>query len=429
MNKTNVYLVPDLSVKDIIEYFSEFNIQIKPSEISKPTSPTVSRIYNAILELYQGRSTEDIMIQKNRTEESLFNFVLCKRMNYFLNNLGINTFSFKDIAFPDSKRFISFLSVVINFSIYRDSKQNVYESILQRNVERESMNKNLDNEIKQKENTLQEKRMHSNQKLEEVDDFKKKIEASEEDLKEKYKNFRKREREYEKLRNTKKEIDDRCCSLKLMNYSLKTDITKLRTQIVTDPDKLISLLEEMKQYVHKEKEEIKLIKEEIRKYNEEKIKLQKEMEEIKSKIKIASEYSEEMKKDENLQAEISQLDSLIKQQESTEISLKKSTETVQRQISHLETKFYRLKENDNFIKDEITTHLDSLKLEYDSKSTEREKLNTAIESNMKKLREIEFTKLNLRNEYDSFILNIRKMNNKIKEETYKKYNDYYIADE
>lgn len=160
MNKKNIYSIPDLSTKEIISYLSELNISISATDILKPTTIVCQAIYDAILELFDNQEIGD-------GDESFLVIKQVQRMGNFLNKIGVNNFTIRDIS-PDSRRFIQILSTICNFGMYRDNKRQVYEQASkmiednfivkkglenqQRNLkaEIEATNKEIDENIKTK---------------------------------------------------------------------------------------------------------------------------------------------------------------------------------------------------------------------------------------------------------------------------------------
>ena len=89
-NKRDLYIVPVLPIKEIIDYYAEIDIQIRPSDIMKPTTTSTLKLFDTLLELYKGERTSDLLL-KHRSESDFAEF---EDSLYFFNYLETHFFSF-----------------------------------------------------------------------------------------------------------------------------------------------------------------------------------------------------------------------------------------------------------------------------------------------------------------------------------------------
>lgn len=108
--------VPDLPLKDIVQYFNDIEIDCRQSDILKPTNSFLLRFYENLLDYFC-----NIKIDYN-VEESLYQMLIYKQIYSFISKIGLIDFNIKDLS-CDSRRLINILSYVINYSMFRDTKK------------------------------------------------------------------------------------------------------------------------------------------------------------------------------------------------------------------------------------------------------------------------------------------------------------------
>ncbi|KAF7684693.1 putative kinetochore protein NUF2 [Astathelohania contejeani] len=403
------------STKEIIDYFADFQIQIKPLDLQKPTPASTTKLFESLLDLYKGVKTSAIMARINSSsldstyEEALYLITLSKRVNQFIKSIGgvgrKMSFTLRDLAQPDPKRISVFLSAIVGFSMFRDSKCEVYERLSRRAQEAEGLGMDISNEIAAKEEQIRiaEEELSQRKKLQ--DAISSEIQFIESTLRESYKTHRAKIKSLEGIKKEKNILIDKQSSMQLMVLNLKGEIACLKTQIVSDPTKLMDLLEEMKSMVSKEKESIALLKQRSEELSN--LNLEYNLEELKVCAKKCALIKAEHKKIGVLLREMSNVENVINESNNEILVYQKKINHVYRQISHLESKIHNLQENDKQCTTMITDQLGVLKSNYEKMSEAKLSIREKIEENMKKTREIENEILKAKTTHDNECVEIQ----------------------
>ncbi|KAG5860408.1 Ndc80p-complex mitotic spindle protein [Encephalitozoon hellem] len=420
MQKRNVYAVPDLPVKEIMQYFSEMEINIKASDILKPTPQSTQRIYEILLEVYCGIRTSDMVPRMENTEmfeESLSYLLLQKRMSSFLRRIGIDNFGLKDLA-PDSKRLIGILSVIVNFSMFRDNKRHVYERVCQMNDEKLLLRNEIDEKVHNAKKELERCERDAKKSVEEAKEVEREISVLESELKDFYKHQRALVQETERVKAERNECSDKLSSLRLMLLNLNQEITCLKTQVVSDPTKLMELLDEMRCLISKENEIMRGL-EAKRISLKERIEFMELIKEDTMKaITLSLSNKEADKAIDRTNREISELELQIKNLDSGINALKIRLNHVNRQISHIESKIFNLQDNDKRCSEEISAKLEKLKNNYGIVSDERNSIRRKIEENVRLTKNIEYELVKKRNEHINDITTIQSALCRLKDDVF-----------
>lgn len=408
----NVYTVPDLPVKEIVRYFNEMEIQIKASDILKPTPQSAQRIYEMILEVYCGTRTSDVLARTGLVEngwmfeDSLSHILLQRRMAGFLKKIGIDNFGFRDLV-PESKRLIGILSVVVNFSMFRDNKRHVYERMCQLNDEKLVLKGEVDERLHSARRELERCEREARRSCEERRAVEEEICSLETELRELYKQQRMLIQETERIKVERNECSDRLSSAQLVLLNLGQEITCLKTQIVSDPTKLMELLEEMRCLILKESEFSREL-EARRTHLRERIEgIEAVKEDAMRAIRLCLENKETDRAICRTNREISEVEAQIKGLDSGINALKIRLNHVMRQISHIESKMFNLQDSDRRCSEEMSAKLEKLKDNYGTISDERSSIKRRMEENMRETKGLEYEMVKRKNEHAGDITSIQ----------------------
>lgn len=396
--KRNIYSVPDLPTKEIISYFADLNITIAAGDILKPTVAVTSAIFDSILELFEGKSVED-------GEESIQVIKQVQRMGTFLNKIGISNFTVRDIA-PDSRRLIQILSTIINFGMYRDNKKGVYEQASKMADNNFAIKKNLEKQQDEIKSMIEKAQAGLGENAKTKENLEKEIENLENELKEFYKYQKAKMEEVSLLKSEKIEIGDKLCSCQLLEHNLKQEITCYKTQIVSDPSKLMELIEEMRGLIEKERDAIKALEKTIQERTAALAKYQKSNEQAGKIHLIVKELNEIEENIEKHDQHILLNESKLKNWDSNMNALKIRINHIERQISHLESKIYNLQSRDKKISEEISIKINDLQQKYDSVNNEREVLLEKVRNNNKLIQDVMFEKAKKSGEHERYCAEI-----------------------
>ncbi|EQB61371.1 kinetochore nuf2-like protein [Vairimorpha apis BRL 01] len=400
--------VPDLPIKDILEYFNDIGIEIRQSDILKPNNIILLRIYENIVTTFTNIELNYIV------DESLYQIILYKKIYNFLTKIGFLNFSIKDLN-CESRRFINILSYVVNFSMYRDTKKNVYNKIKQLNDEKNILKEDVEKKIIMKKKEIINLKNNLNSQNKNKENLENEILELDNELKEIIKIQRNLANETELLKSERDEVNDKLNSFQLLIMNTKKEIECLKTQIVSDPTKLVALLKEMKELLHKENESLKNLEKESINLNLKIQFLQKSKEEIKGLINKAVLLKNINSDIEKINNYINNTKTIIKNIESTINASKIRLNYIIRQIGHIETKIYNLQENDKKCSEEIFSKMDKLKVDYKDISTKRSTLQENLDKIIKKCKKLEYEIIKAKNEHECYVNDIVNLLNNIKD--------------
>ncbi|KAI5152139.1 kinetochore protein Nuf2, partial [Enteropsectra breve] len=351
------------------------------------------------------------------SDESLQVIRQVQRMGEFLQRLGVTNFTIRDIN-PDSKRLVQILSTIINFGMYRDNQRHVYERAshvaednYRAKAELERRMASLSEEIR----TLQEKLAENSS---EAKSLQEEVEMLQTELKNFYRHQKDKISEVTLLKHEKAEFEDRLCSLQLVEHNLRQEIACLKTQVVSDPTKLMELVEEMRELIEKEKTAIKNIERNSghKQAQQQRINILKEQ--VHKAIEIRDEIAAVDEKTERMGQENIMLEGRLKNWDSNISALKIRISHIERQISHIESKILNLQTKDKKCSEEISDKIKNLKLKYDNVSGERGDMMERVKENNMKIQELAYERVKQSGEYDkecSELINMLiKLNNQIK---------------
>lgn len=392
MNRRNAYTVPDFPSKEITSYFSELGIDMVIADVLKPTQTTTQRIYESLLAIFVGPPPQIL-------GESLQVINIVQRMGSFLMRIGIQNFTIKDLS-PDSRRLIQILSTIANFGMYRDNKRQVYEkvsTIADTNYKARSQLESTLLGIKEEMRAVQDD-LDENTKTKET--LENEIRCLENELREFYKHQKDKISEVSLLKAEKTELNDKLSSCQLLEHNMRQEITCLKTQVVSDPTKLLELVEEMRQLIERERDSIKAIDVSIAERNARcgyVMKCGAALERIRDLTKDINETDEKIEKfDHNGIL----LENKLKNWDSSINAIKIRINHIDRQISHLESKIFNLQSKDKKCSEEISTKIGNLRLRYDAVSGEREEMTERIRSNNKLVQDLMYQKAKVSGEFE-----------------------------
>ncbi|KAF9764863.1 putative kinetochore protein NUF2 [Nosema granulosis] len=417
--------VPDLPVKEIIQYFSELDITIKQADLLKPSYQFVTSLYEGILGIYTsqnvfGNLVSDINMEDQ--EDSIYLILLYKKMYNFMCRIGVEDFSIKDFS-PETKRLIGILSSVINFSMYRDSKKHVYEKMYKVSEEREVIKREVETKIKKKEQELRKCTGEFEVQKGERSKLEQEIAELEENFREVVKIQKILVSETDKLKTERDESNDKLNSLQLLIMNIKQDVACLSSQVVEDPSKLISLLKEMKELVNKEGDSLKELECNKAKYLFKIGSLKTNCEELKQILSLSRNIKDCDKEIEAFKRQIDDIGSNMSNTESSINVCKIRLNHLERQISHIESKLSNLQEIDRRCADEISDRMVNLKNDYEKLSTQRTSMQSKIDQNYNQMKAIEQEIVKTRNEHENEVNDLLNMFCNLKDKQLQSFNE------
>lgn len=343
--KQENYTIPELSIKEIKDYFSDQQIQINTSDLIKPTLESTIKLFEQFLEFFTGQNFPDIFeeIRNNSEnleyEDTLYLVGIFRSMNELLKSIGVNDFSIKDMLKPDQKKITKIFSILVSFSMFRDMRAPLYkdavESVENIHTEVENFKQELEDLVLLNKNTEEE---HDKLALEfinlenEEESLRKNCEELTKFLEESYSKYLEIEKENENLKDTistkklelethKQEIKSYQSFLVSNPDELKREVNKLSEDLKKkergfrnlgkEYNDLIKKIEKLKQ-IHQSLTEINNLKntlenakEDYDRFTEENVKLGSIINENEASIKsLKIKYDHEMRKRENLKQKL-----------------------------------------------------------------------------------------------------------------------------
>ncbi|KAL6121891.1 hypothetical protein NUSPORA_01123 [Nucleospora cyclopteri] len=362
-----IYNLPALSPKKIISYFNELEIDITENDLNKPTQVFVTKFYMEILLIYANKN------YSKASENSSFMLNFVKDISDFLSTIGLNNVPLKEIFNPSNKKFIVICSYIANFSMFRDSKKNLYEKASEIADSTISLSKKIANKktnLMESINSLKENLQEHQNRCKELQA---EIDANEGELKAAKNTQKDKISELSLLKKERMELNDKFCSLEMLDLNLKQDIKKLNGQIVTNPEELMSLVQEMRVLLNNEKNNVSSLTKVINERSSNYSVLNKTLEQNKKLLGIAEAIFQTEEEAENLEQREFLANSQMKNVESSIKNRKIRINHINRQINHIESKIDALEGKNRKLKEEMQQKLQQIKCEYEILTGEKKK--------------------------------------------------------
>lgn len=239
------YNLPSLPQRKIVNYFRDFEIEINEHNLMKPTAAFVQKFYVDILMVFTNRSYLK-EIDSNSSNNIKNMIVFTRELTDFLTSIGLNNLTIKDIFMPSEKTFTQICSYIANFSMYRDSKKDLYDRGVEIVEETEKKKKVLfakKMSIGKQIEELSQNKTHNTNKLNSTTQSLNLLNAQLKEIKQKQKA---KMDVITSLKSKRMEMTDKKCELEMIEHDLSQDIKRLNLQIVSNPEELLSLVQEMR---------------------------------------------------------------------------------------------------------------------------------------------------------------------------------------
>lgn len=396
----------------------DLRIPLSDSELVKPTTAVVQRIFEAFADIFMGIGKEQLGQQPTfQVVETLehpdlhldsINLVAFYRLLLrLMTEVGIEDFSLRDLIKPEAPRLRLILSAVINFAKFREEQLAVFEEFSRRSEEAAEQrtkltkrNEDLSVRIagvrakhREEEPATLELKEEMTRMIQTLRDLKKEqtLLSSELDM------FKARKQEnFEKLTNTQ-----------FLLGNIKQECNKLKSRIVHSPDKLLQIIAEMNASITNEKSNI--------------AQLERRSRELQMKLEALAQLEQELlrtlqgmeilngdlkKRDELLCKVREERDSIERQQIlSKDLSIKETQIT--RQLNAAQEKASRLQRAQQDRRDKIATLLKTLQEEYQVVAEERSRASAKIEQSDKLVKDFESRMAELRRSHETEVAAMR----------------------
>ncbi|KAK5779386.1 hypothetical protein RI543_003277 [Arxiozyma heterogenica] len=130
---------PLLDVPELVSCLQECDFSAATLEtITKPTSPSIIKLYQQIIDLFANINTENYSIQPNQdmtetldTSNTIPIAILNLTCHKFFKVIGISDFNMMDLCKPDFQRTRRLLSAVVNYARFREERIFDYKESIQ----------------------------------------------------------------------------------------------------------------------------------------------------------------------------------------------------------------------------------------------------------------------------------------------------------
>lgn len=366
-----------LPQRKIVNYFKDLDIDIHENYLIKPNPIIVQKFYMDCLVIYKNKS----YFNDTNNSSVLLNFI--KEVIDFLSVIGLKNLSFKDIFNPNEKTFTIICSYIANFSMFRDSKKDIYDKAIE--IYEKSIKEKNKLIVKKTEllNNIMTLRCKNNDNIKKNMHVMSQIKEIEEKLHEAKINQMKKIEDISKLKNEKINLLDNLYALEMIEHNLIQDVKKLNLQIISKPEDLIRIVDTMKITFDKEKDEIKNMIQSIRNKNDKVAINQKYLKKIKQIHQLATEYVKLNEEYDKLDQQTIIINSNIKHYESSIKSKEIKIAYIQKQINQFENKIETLDIKSKKFNDEINYKLVEIQNEHKKLADEKtNKENIKIQNNI-----------------------------------------------
>ena len=354
-----------LPQRKIVNYFKDLDIDIHENYLIKPNPIIVQKFYMDCLVIYKNKS----YFNDTNNSSVLLNFI--KEVIDFLSVIGLKNLSFKDIFNPNEKTFTIICSYIANFSMFRDSKKDIYDKAIE--IYEKSIKEKNKLIVKKTEllNNIMTLRCKNNDNIKKNMHVMSQIKEIEEKLHEAKINQMKKIEDISKLKNEKINLLDNLYALEMIEHNLIQDVKKLNLQIISKPEDLIRIVDTMKITFDKEKDEIKNMIQSIRNKNDKVAINQKYLKKIKQIHQLAIEYVKLNEEYDKLDQQTIIINSNIKHYESSIKSKEIKIAYIQKQINQFENKIETLDIKSKKFNDEINYKLVEIQNEHKKLADEK----------------------------------------------------------
>ncbi|ORD94739.1 NUF2 [Enterospora canceri] len=400
--------LPALPQRKIVNYFKELEIQMTEQNLIRPTSQFVTRFYMEILNIYVNRN----YFSQTENPNAMLNFI--KEVSDFVSTVGLKNLSFKEIFNPNERTFTQICSYIANFSMFRDSKKDLYDRASE--IAEGSMN--IKNELQGNKSRM----------LREIEAFKKQKEENDErvdgireeigELEKEYKGLKQEQKdrlsEIGLLKKEKIDLSDKICTLEMIEHNLAQDVSKLNMQIVSNPEELLGLVQEMRLLLDAEKKKHKEVHKDRTGMTNKLTKSIKALEKVKKIHSIAMKLQKIEEDTDRVEQNEFVINSQIKSHESSIKNKEIRKNHTVRQTKHLQTKIDGLGAKSSKFNEEIRQKLEAIKEEHRLLSDQKEEKENIKRRNNAEIQKYMLKKSVLEGEYTKECCDLLDLLNEIK---------------
>lgn len=413
---------PLLDVPELAICLKNCNLSVNEDDLLRPTPIFIQFLMQQILEVFLLISPQQLKAQISQEseefEETLGLVALQRTLYQFFQDCGIYDFVLTDLTKPDPYRIRRLMSGVVNFARFREEHLDDNYQILQENnlkFERfdtlSKENTNLNSDIER----LEHKNDDLKGKLDEMNEHNLEAEAKLKELKKVQESLTNEHFNYksEKLRLIQ--------SLEDHNYLLlesKKDLDRLKSYLVESPEIINKIISDMQNSLKLDQDTLTELETRSRKLSISIESIQLISLDLKSCLKLIQELSTEISK---LNAQELKAIQFKESYEGKNLKLNEIERKIQllnRQLKNINDKFKRTNEQKANKKEEFNTKMEELNQQNNKISNELSINETEMASKRLHIKEmsqkIASLESDYKKEYDAITLEIKRLNNHIK---------------
>eukprot|EP01112_Ceratiomyxa_fruticulosa_P022964 TRINITY_DN8588_c0_g1_i1.p1 TRINITY_DN8588_c0_g1~~TRINITY_DN8588_c0_g1_i1.p1 ORF type:complete len:443 (-),score=75.12 TRINITY_DN8588_c0_g1_i1:99-1427(-) len=264
MAQTKPHTFPILPDDQIISTMTSFGVALALEELQKPIPEVVREVFEQIVQRILMISTADlkqpqfdalgVLMLPELHDESIGEFMFWKSLLKLMNTVGVEDFGTRDIHRPEYKRFKKHLSGLINFVMFRDDRIVRYEELTTITDQLADQKQNLESELEARQMELRSLKVQYERDLPVIQSLQAEIETTESEIKQL--NKRQVEMQYE-TREIKYQVTSLAelrDEVKFKVVNTRSECSKLQGSVVSSPEKVKKLLEDMEISLETEKE-------------------------------------------------------------------------------------------------------------------------------------------------------------------------------
>ncbi|KAI5171085.1 kinetochore protein Nuf2 [Nematocida sp. LUAm3] len=394
------YVIPNMSVKEIVEYLTENGFNMVDTDIHLPNTQYLCKLYEGILSVF----AEEKVYESG--EESMAIVQVYVGMRKFLERIGFGLFQMKDLIQPEASRVIKILSTVINFSLFKESKRHVYNRVYRKREEIEEKIEEYQISIEEKSRILHKKRKENEETKSILADLRGSLEVKEKEIINYHRDQQGTLREIEEIKKEHSLVLERVNYEKCQLIEVTQEISKLQAKIVRNPEQLKEILIGMKMQLKNEKEILREYEKKIMHLHGSTQNFKSVAEQLKSLLCTSSLLLEYRRKTEESESELKRL---LVENENKEIENKsKSSEKslLDKKILYVIDKMSALNSENEERLGTARKEFDALREKYAVVIREREETQKIIQIHNEEIKALEKEIIHLEAAYESQLLSI-----------------------
>jgi len=261
------YSFPILRGSEILLFMSELKVKLTEAELSEPDKhkESIRRVYEQLVDLCLNISREEmnqpafsglsVLSYPQLHEDSIPQITFLRACTKMMKICGVSDFSARDLSHPESKRVRKHLSAVINFARFRDERLSLYSELT---TKRDGLVDALVRMEEEEEKLQADLEILEGQTAEDAQKINETKQICEDQVKqlEEYNNEQAILTEQsQEMKKTSQELKEKSNNLTLMLKESRTELDRVKGQIVHSPQRVRQEMASAAKDVEQERQE------------------------------------------------------------------------------------------------------------------------------------------------------------------------------